>query len=212
VRNKKSPIKNFKIPLAVQWSVQRILEVASKESVNDKETTMTQTTPTFEDASVVETDQPETDLDLEVNDDSNLDVDTPSDELDEVAPETAADASKPAKATSTPRTKAPDGFVKPVEFAKLLSIHLGKAVPPQVVYSYVKNNVGDGKKNPFPIHELDGYAWYIKPEEGLAWWDAKNSRVTASKEARAAKEAAKAATPTTEAEGTADETPVTEAE
>jgi len=166
-------------------------------------------TPTFADA-----EDNESDLDLEVNDDKNLDVDVPPDDETEDTESASADAStKETKAAKTPRTPAPEGFVKPVEFAKLLSAHLGKAVPPQVVYSYIKNNVGSNAKHPFPVHEQDGYAWYIKPEEGLAWWDAKNSRVSSSKEAKAAKEAAKAAkaetASTNEAEAAA---PVVEAE
>jgi hypothetical protein len=176
------------------------------------------TTPQFEDGIVpdetVETEEvndgdvPETgedhDLDLEVNDDANLDVDVP-DETDEVE-DTAAAAEKPAKASSStkaPRTKAPEGYVKPVEFAKILSGHLGKTVPPQVVYSYIKNNAGDGAKNPFPVHSIEGYDWYVKPDEGIAWWDAKNTRVAASKTARAEKAAAKASK--TEAVGTETE-------
>jgi hypothetical protein len=179
----------------------------------DKENTMTQSTatPDFDEPTTTAPEHDESDLDVEVNDDDNLDVDTPSDELDE-APETAVEGEKAAKAASTPRTKAPDGFVKPVEFAKILSAHLGKTVPPQVVYSYLKNNLGDTAKNPFPVHTVEGddYAWYIKAEEALAWWDAKNTRVSASKEARAAKAAAKAAKPAAEAEASAE--PVVEAE
>ena len=151
------------------------------------------------------------DLDLEVNDDANLDVDTPdADETEEVAEAKAADGGT-AKAASTPRTKAPEGFVKPVEFAKELSKHLGKTVPPQVVYSYIKNNQGVSAKNPFPVHKgEDGYEWYIVVEEGLSWWDAKNTRVASGKAARAEKAAAKAAKPT-EAEAASTE-PVQEAE
>jgi hypothetical protein len=158
-----------------------------------------------------EQNEPANDIDNEVEDDANLDVDTPADETDELpadAPATA-DAKTPAKAT-TPRVKAPEGYVKPVEFAKILSEHLSKAVPPQVVYSYIKNNTGETARNPFPIHQVDGdgYPWYIVAEEGLAWWDAKNGRVSAAKEARAAKPA-KAATA---AAAPAETAPVVEAE
>jgi len=167
------------------------------------------TTPEFEDTQTVVTDE----LDNEVNDDDNLDVDLPTDDdTDEVPAEGDASAEKPAKATksTTPRVKAPEGFVKPVEFAKILGEHLGKVVPPQVVYSYIKNNQGEGARHPFPTHEVAGYAWYIKAEEGLAWWDEKNGRVAASKEERAAKAAKKvAAAAETPAEA---ETAVVEAE
>jgi len=156
---------------------------------------MTQaTTPDFE---ATEAEHDTDALDDEVNDDSNLDVDVPDDESDEVPAEGASGEAKAAPAKAA-RPKAPEGYVKPVEFAKLLSDHLSTpekkvTVPPQVVYSYIKNNSGESAKNPFPVHELDGYAWYIKPEEGLGWWDAKNARVASGKAARAEKAAAKAA-------------------
>jgi len=177
--------------------------------------TQTDTTPDFESTEdETATSEDMAGIELEVNDDANLDVDVPNDELDEIPAQAVASDGTAAKTASTPRTKAPEGYVKPVEFARLLSAHLGKTVPPQVVYSYVKNNQGENAKNPFPTHEVDGYAWYIKPEEGLAWWDAKNTRVSASKAATAAKAAAKAAkteaTAPAETEGT--DTPVTEAE
>lgn len=177
---------------------------------------MTQaTTPDFVDEGTEDAPAPEA-IDLEVEDDANLDVDTPdSDELDEVDISAAASGEKAAKATSTPRVKAPEGYVKPVEFAKLLSEHLGKTVPPQVVYSYIKNNSGETAKNPFPVHSVDGddYPWYIKPAEGLEWWDTKNNRVAASKAAqaaKAAKKAEKADAPTETESGSSAE--VTEAE
>lgn len=193
---------------------------------------MTQsTTPSFDDeiipdegseldntsgpAQVVEDDDAN-DLDLEVEDDANLDVDVPSDDEVETLPEaTATDANKAeAKATKTVRQKAPEGYVKPVEFAKLLSEHLGKTVPPQVVYSTIKTNTGEGARNPFPVHDLEGYAWNIKPEEGLAWWDAKNERVAAGKAAKADKAKAKAEKDAAKANATASAStePVVEAE
>jgi hypothetical protein len=152
-----------------------------------------------EDGDIPGTGEDSDELELQVNDDANLDVDVPeeTDEVEIVPDDGKPGEAKAAKATSTPRTKAPEGFVKPVEFAKLLSAHVGKVVPPQVVYSYLKNN-GPESKNPFPVHAIDGYDWYVKPEEGLAWWDAKNERVAAGKAQRAekaAKAAAKAETP-----------------
>jgi hypothetical protein len=151
------------------------------------------------------------DLDMEIDDDANLDVDVPTDDETEEVPAESAASEKPAKAASATRTKVPEGYVKPVEFAKILSKHLDKEVPPQVVYSYLKNNGADSK-HPFPVHEVGGYPWGIKPEEGLEWWDTKNSRVATSKAARAEKAAKKDAgeTKVTEAEGASAE--VTEAE
>ena len=169
---------------------------------------MTQATPDFEETAV---EDHGSDLDLEVENDENLDVDTPSDddEVETVVEGDTTSAAKPAKAT---RPKAPEGYVKPVEFAKILSEHLNKAVPPQVVYSYVKNNSGGDAKHPFPVHEVDGYAWYIKPEEGLKWWDEKNTRVATSKATQAAKAAAKAEKATAPAAAETSAEPVVEAE
>jgi hypothetical protein len=170
---------------------------------------MTQSTPDFEDTNVA---VPDDELELEVNDDANLDVDVPADDEADTISEPTADGT-PAKPVKATRPKAPEGYVKPVEFAKLLSEHLGKTVPPQVVYSYIKNNSGETSKNPFPTHEVDGYEWYIKPAEGLEWWDAKNARVSAGKAARAEKAAKKSASSAAGTdEGTSESVAVVEAE
>jgi hypothetical protein len=176
---------------------------------------MTQSQPTFDQATDVETMD---DLELEVNDDANLsDVDVPEDESEDIETTEGEAAAKPS---STPRTKAPEGFVKPVEFAKILTEHLRangtlpaeKTVPPQVVYSYLKNNAA-GSKNPFPVHTVGDYDKYIKPDEGLEWWDTKNQRVTAAKTAAAEKKAKKADKPADAGEATeASSAEVTEAE
>jgi hypothetical protein len=167
---------------------------------------MQPSTPDFEDAGT------ENELDLEVNDDANLDVDIPADDETDV-PVSEGDETKAAKPAKATRPKAPEGFVKPVEFAKILSAHLDKVVPPQVVYSYVKNNQGDTAKNPFPVHTgSDGYEWYIKPEEGLKWWDNKNARVTASKAAKAEKAAKKASAAEATTIADSEPTAVVEAE
>jgi hypothetical protein len=167
-------------------------------------------TPTFDEPTAPA--DTENDLDLEVEDDANLDVDVPDDNEDtETVPADAGTDGAPAKPAKAARPAAPQGYVKPVAFAKLLTEHLGKAVPPQVVYSYIKNNVGTNAKHPFPVHSLDGYDWYIKPEEGLAWWDEKNTRVSSSKAVKAAKDAAKAAK-ATEAPAAASEGTAVEAE
>jgi hypothetical protein len=64
-------------------------------------------------------------------------------------------------------------------------------VKPQVVYSYIKNTKGG--KNPIPTYEVGGRSNLLKLDEFLAWWDAKDERVRASKAAAAAKAEAKAA-------------------
>jgi hypothetical protein len=137
---------------------------------------------------------------------SDLDVDAPdADEAEDTVAEgtEAAPTDKPAakaKKEST-RPPVPEGLVSPVQFAKLLTEHKikngtleeGKVIAPQVVYSYIKNNMGEGAKYPFPARtDVPGRALVLDPAEGLAWWDAKDARVKAQKTAKAQKDAAKA--------------------
>ena len=140
----------------------------------------------------------------------DLDVDT-SDAEDEVEEETEA---KPAKAPKEKKEKAParppvaEGYITPVAFAKVLTTHLAargatnkhgliseesNPIPPQMVYSYMRNNAaGD---NPIPVYtdaELTGgRAAVLKTEEALAWWDAKDERIANSRKLREEKEQAK---------------------
>jgi hypothetical protein len=131
------------------------------------------------------------------------DVDTPA-ESDTPAETTDTKAKEPT------RPPVPQGFISPVQFAKDLTKHLReknaeqKEIPPQQIYSMIRNS---GKENPFPVYSEGGRNNLIKLEEGLAWWDAKDTRVAerkANAEAKAAKKAAAAANKTetvTEAEG-----------
>jgi hypothetical protein len=163
--------------------------------------------------------------------DVDVDVDAPqeappaSEDTVAVADNTVAEGDKPAKAAKeSTRPPVPEGKVSPVHFAKLLTAHLikegrleeGKSVAPQVVYSYIKNN-GPESKNPFPFDKSEGRAAVIEPSAGIAWWDAKDERVKASKAAAAEKATKKAEkTKTGGTEGApaevAEQPPVVEAE
>lgn len=157
----------------------------------------------------------------------DLDVETlPADEAEDTAEETPAEPKeKAAKAKKAPaRPETPTGYIKPVAFAKELTAHLaargaknkhgaitvdGNPIPPQQVYSMMKTN-GPESKNPFPVHEVDGFDGpLLKLEEALKWWDDKDARVAkgkADKAEKAAKKAAKAEAKEGEAEGTTAET------
>jgi hypothetical protein len=134
-------------------------------------------------------------------------VDTPDDDELETVPAGAADAAapkaeaKPKEAKTPARPPVPEGYVTPVTFAKLLTAHLkeknpeAKDVPPQMIYSYMKNAdpTKAGVKNPWPRYSDGGRENLLKADESLAWWDAKDARVKASKETKAEKDAKKAA-------------------
>jgi hypothetical protein len=166
-------------------------------------------------------DEPDADIDVDAGED---------DETDEVEEVPAGKTVKAKKADSTStRPPVPEGYVSPVTAAKKLGTHLtsraraaGKIkddeeieIRPQVVYSYIRNSKGG--KNPIPTYEAGGRKNLLKLEEFLAWWDAKDERVAASKvraAEKAAKKTEKAAEKTeevTEAEG-AEATEAVEAE
>jgi len=144
--------------------------------------------------------------------DFDVDAPAPADAAEDTVEAPTADE-KPAKESKTTRPAVPEGFIAPVEFAKVLTEHLKKngqmpegktEVKPQEVYSYVKNN-GPNSKNPFPQYAGDainpetgqpyapGRKVVLKAEEGIAWWDAKVERVKATKQAAAEKASKKAA-------------------
>lgn len=133
-------------------------------------------------------------------------TDMPASAGEGVVPKPVTPKAAPAKATA-PKKTLPDGYVMPVAFARALTEHLAakgasnkhglvsttNPIPPQFIYSVIKNSQRTGTKNPLPTYEIDGQSNLIKLEEGLAWWDTKDERVAASKVANATKAAAKAA-------------------
>jgi hypothetical protein len=181
-------------------------------------------------------------------------VDTPpetqDDELDEVPVKASASEgaqpTKTQKVSANPRVEAPEGYIKPVAFARVLTQHLQERgasnvhgpidvkdnpIPPQQVYSMVNQAQKPSTKNPIPLYSQahDGKVYkfgespegvglsipfMLKQDEALAWWDAKDSRVAASRASAAAKKeaAAKKAAEKPEAKAEEPSGPVEEAE
>lgn len=141
-----------------------------------------------------------------VDEDVDVDSDLESDEVEETT--NAEPKAKAEKVPAAPkRGDLPEGYVTPVQFAKALSDGIvkdaegnDKVVPPQVVYSYIKNAPKD---HPFPntdgtnvlndVEDSNGVgrkAFLL--EEGLAWWEEKTQRASARKANAAAKATKKA--------------------
>lgn len=146
-------------------------------------------TPVFEDV----------EEELHNSDEEVEEVDTPDasdDESDEVEETDKAETKKEKKPARPP---VPTGYISPVAFAKELTKHLqeqGKMkaddeVRPQVIYSYIRNTAKG--KNPLPTYEEGGRQNLLKLDEALAWWDAKDERVSARKANAAEKKAKKEA-------------------
>jgi hypothetical protein len=156
---------------------------------------------------------------VELTEVDNDEVDVPSDTAGTEADQDPNKANKAPKAPARP--PVPEGYVSPVQFAKILTEHLeakgyenskgpvtkeSNPIPPQMIYSYLKN-AGENSKNHWPRYEEGNRKNLLKVEESLAWWDALTERVAASK----ANAATKAAKKETKAQETPAE-PVVEAE
>jgi len=163
--------------------------------------------------------------------DADVDYDGAGELDDEVelgpTAETAADG-KPAKEAKPPKEKArgelPDNLVTPVGLAHVLTERgLGgknedganKEVPPQVVYSYIKNAPA---AHPYPGGTVQDSLGkdrdnVVDIEAGVAWWTAKNERAAARRANAAAKaQAALATKEKAAAKAAGTPTPVAEAE
>jgi hypothetical protein len=177
-------------------------------------------------------DIPSTGEDVDLDVDSALSED---DETETIGDGTAAAPTdeKAAKAKAS-RPAVPEGYIAPVEFAKVLTKHLqtehpelGVRLPspsgktemrPQEVYSYIKNNAA-GSKHPFPAVSGDdinpetnqpyapGRSLILKAAEGLEWWDTKDLRVKQGKAEKAEKAKAKAEKTKDSATNSADNEP-----
>ena len=113
----------------------------------------------------------------DVDVDTNAETDVPTDAAAEV---------KESKST---RPAVPEGYITPVGFAKKLTEKFGKEVPPQYVYSTIKNAPKD---HPFPIHSAGGRENLIVLSEGMTWWEEKLARAAEREQNKAKKEAEKA--------------------
>lgn len=130
----------------------------------------------------------------------------------------APEAKEKVKKEKAPaRGDLPEGYVTPVELAKVLTerkMHTNRQgevaeVKPQMVYSYIRNAPKD---NAFPIETVTDSngkeRQAVKLEAGIEWWAAKNERTAARKANAANKEAKKAeraAAKAAEAEAEGDE-------
>ena len=114
----------------------------------------------------------------------------------------APEAKEKVKKEKAPaRGDLPEGYVTPVELAKVLTerkMHTNRQgevaeVKPQMVYSYIRNAPKD---NAFPIETVTDSngkeRQAVKLEAGIEWWTAKNERTAARKANAANKEAKKA--------------------
>jgi|SRR5688500_2806088 len=169
---------------------------AKNTTPNEENIVTTETEPTFQEPDFAAPAEPEAP--------ENFDVDAPTAEDTVAEAPVATEGEKPAKEKKeSTRPPVPEGKVSPVAFAKILSEHktaqarekdpeaAAVVVAPQVVYSYIKNN-GPESKNPFPATKAEGRAAVVDPEAALAWWDAKDARVAATKASAAEKAKAKA--------------------
>ena len=108
-----------------------------------------------------------------------------------------AETAKPAKQTKDPK---PEGFVSPVEFAKLYSAQIGREVRPQMIYGYIKNNKGFGGDPNIVQVNTDGHQM-VNTKAGLAFLADRDAKASAAKQAKAAAAAAAPATPAAPAAG-----------
>lgn len=151
-------------------------------------------------------------------------VETPDAEVEDV--EVAEDTDTKEKAEKAPakpkRGNLPEGFVTPVQLAKVLTergLHTNRAgdvveVRPQMVYSYIKNAPKDDRLDPETIQDDNGVdRSVLKLDEAIAWWERKNARVD-QRHQNAANKATKKAEKkeSAEAEASTDEGEAEEAE
>lgn len=113
-------------------------------------------------------------------------VDTPEEveETDEVEEDEKPKkkAAKKAVKKAAARPPVPEGYIAPVAFAKVLTKELiergliaaDEEIPPQMVYSYIKNTATT--RYPLPNYEEGGRVNLLKEDEALEWWLAKIER------------------------------------
>jgi hypothetical protein len=133
-----------------------------------------------------------------------------AEELDEVQPDVETDT-VPEAAEATPaapakpkRAPAPEGYITPVTWAHKLSERLQKAgklaagteIPPQMVYSWVKQGKNPNAKDGLKSYSEGGRENLLKEDEANAWYDRKEQRSAEREAAKKAKAAEAAKQPT----------------
>jgi hypothetical protein len=146
--------------------------------------------------------------------DVDLDVEEPDEDVEETdgTEATTDEAKEPAKPK---RGDLPEGFVTPIQFAKILGekgLHKNREgvvqteVKPQMVYSYMKNSPKEDRLETIAVKDSNGNERQaLKLDEALAWWGRKNERADQRKQnaaEKAQKQVAKAETSKQAAEET----------
>jgi hypothetical protein len=164
------------------------------------------------------------DADVEdVDADQALDESAPeSDQAEtDTVPEGATQTATTAAPAKPKRAPAPEGYITPVAWAHKLSERLQKAnklpanleIPPQMVYSWVKQGKNPTAKDGLKSYTEGGRENLLKEDEANAWYDRKEQRVAereAAKQAKAAEAAKQPAAAPVEAEAPTE--PVAEVE
>jgi hypothetical protein len=147
----------------------------------------TDVTPTFTEAEDL-TEDDEVDLDVE-------EPDADQEDVEEVAAEEKAETQKVGEKPK--RGDLPEGWVTPIQFAKILGekgLHTDrdgnvvKEVKPQMVYSYMKNSPQSDRLQTTEVTDSNGNKRAaLKVEDAIAWWERKNARAATRKSNAAAK-------------------------
>jgi hypothetical protein len=99
---------------------------------------------------------------------------------------------KAAKEPAKPKKgDLPEGFVTPIQFAKVIGergLHTDRDgnvvtdVKPQMVYSYMKNSPKEDRLDPQDIEDSNGVKRSVlKLDDAIAWWERKNERAATRK-------------------------------
>jgi hypothetical protein len=151
-------------------------------------------------------------VELDDNFDDVEEVDEPEEEVTE---ETTTEAKAEKEPAKPKRGDLPEGWVTPIQFAKVLGekgLHTDRdgnvvdEVKPQMVYSYMKNSPKDDRLEPTDIKDSnDVTRSALKLDDALAWWERKNARA-AERKANAAEKAKKSAAKAETSKQAAEET------
>jgi hypothetical protein len=177
---------------------------------NQEDTTQEESNMTTTEETVLGDPDP---VELDDNFDDVEEVDEPEEEID--ASETTTEAKAEKEPAKPKRGDLPEGWVTPIQFAKVLGekgLHTDRdgnvvdEVKPQMVYSYMKNSPKDDRLEPTDIKDSnDVTRSALKLDDALAWWERKNARA-AERKANAAEKAKKSAAKAETSKQAAEET------
>jgi hypothetical protein len=131
--------------------------------------------------------------------DEDFDVDAPDEGEEEVVATEGTGEGKAKEPAKPKRGDLPEGWVTPIQFAKILGergLHKnreGEAVSevrPQMVYSYMRNSPKDDRLETTSVEDSNGNKREaLNLEEAIAWWERKNARAAERKQNAATKKA-----------------------